>query len=87
MIPRPPHSSDQERVAALRRKFEKSISEAIEAAQRNNQWPAVAQVPADCHVRDVKRPVLEKYRVAGWLVFHGMGNDTIRIRRRPASRE
>jgi hypothetical protein len=78
MIP-PPPSSASRRIAELIAEFEEQIDAAIRAAQARKSWPAVAQVPAGCHVRDVKKPVFDKYKMAGWRVVHGIGTEQVEL--------
>lgn len=75
----PPPSKLTERVAELILKFESQIDDAIRIAQASNKWPAVALVPADCHPREIKKPILDAYRAQGWRVVHGMGTDKVEI--------
>jgi hypothetical protein len=75
----PPRSESSKRAAELRLKLENQIDDAIRGAQASNKWPAVAQVPAECHPREIKKPVLDACRARGWRVVHGMGTDEVEI--------
>jgi hypothetical protein len=75
----PPPSEESKHVEDLRRTLRRQIDEAIDVAKATNKWPAVALVPADCHGRDVKGPVLQEYRAQRWRVFHTIGTDNIQI--------
>lgn len=55
---------------------------AIRAAQARGQWPVTAQIPPDCHDREVKKHVFDAYRVQGGILAHGIGSSEVEIRPR-----
>lgn len=82
----PPQSGPPRRIVELRDKLEASMDTAIRAAQERGQWPATAQIPADCHEREVKKYVFDAYRAQGWILAHGMGTSEVQIRPPPPRR-